>query len=539
MKKLVLALIGLCVLQFGSAQTASIEFGKELKINASSDLQPELLTNGDLVFHYTMFKIKDERRKTFYYPSTGDLSIGKPVVYNPKKKGGVSPLAEFYTMGDDLGMITYREDKNTKKLFYEMQVVNPVTLAPKGKRIELGRVDYGAVKGSRGLWGRNRGSFAIYYSPDSSKILAVSLLPYLKKESERFSFHVLDNDWNTLWKKDVELSYSDEEFGILDVIVNNEGNVFLLGNIDKTKAEKRAIKKETGVEYNKEFKALCYYDKGERLVDLDLKLDNKIITDIRIDFDVEQNLVCTGFYSEGGGGIKGVFYQKTDSKTSKVIAQSMKEFPIDMIVQEMSIRKAEKEKKKDNEGKKSVEFYSYDLKHLIQKEDGGMLLVAEQYRHWTTTYTYTSANGSTTTSTTHHYLYADILTINISKEGKIGWMDIVDKHQYSTNDGGVYSSFQLVVSKDKVHYVYLKKSDEKKTFMSTSGKDLVMSSYTMDGTSSYTPIHLYDKKQILYFRPSSAIQTDTDEVKGVAYLVKGKGVFSKRSSIIYRIRIKD
>jgi hypothetical protein len=132
---------------------------------------------------------------------------------------------------------------------------------------------------------------------------------------------------------------------------------------------------------------------------------------------------------------------------------NFKDFTIDDIVQAMSEKQASKTQKKIEKGK-NVELYEYDLDELIVRSDGGVVMVGEQYYVRVVTVTTTDSKGNTTTRTIYYYYYNDIIVVNISPEGNIEWVERIPKLQYSTNDGGYYSSYVLTVVNDRLLFVF-------------------------------------------------------------------------------------
>jgi hypothetical protein len=110
----------------------------------------------------------------------------------------------------------------------------------------------------------------------------------------------------------------------------------------------------------------------------------------------------------------------------------------------MSVRKAEK----------GNELYGYDLDRLVLREDGGAILVAEQYFvNVVTTYS-GGSNGASTPVTTYYYNYNHLVIININPDGSIQWANKISKRQITSNDGGFYSSYTFSVVKDKMYFIF-------------------------------------------------------------------------------------
>jgi hypothetical protein len=298
---------------------------------------------------------------------------------------------------------------------------------------------------------RNSGNFDIAISRDSSKLLAFANTPNKRSKGARdeISVVVMDKDFEILWDDVLTIPYADKDFGIYDYDVDNNGNVYVLGKHYKQKS-KRQKRQPRGT-----YKLIGFFEEGHDRQEFDLKLSNKFISDITYFVKADGNILCSGLYSNTNtSGAAGAFYLEIENETLEVVVENLVEFDLDFLTQGLSERQTKKVKRKVNKGK-DVEFYSYEVRNLIEKEDGGLIMVAEQYFVRVTTTTTTNANGTTSTSTTYHYYYNDIIIVSFDEEGEIEWHDKLEKAQYSTNDGGYYSGFNMRVKDGKMHFYFV------------------------------------------------------------------------------------
>lgn len=392
---------------------------------------------------------EDNENYYFLMSKKGKLHIDK---YN--KKLSLSKSTEIIQRRDDIYLFHERtifaneniivfysqfdRKADTKTLYYE--VFSTSTLQSKGKLEQIAQIE--DIKRS------NRGNFSVILSPEKTKILVYMDLLYEKDGPEKYNFKVFDNQMVKVWEKDVTLPYADRYFTITGYKVDEEGNSYILGkyydNEDKVK----------GSSYKKyEYHLLAYNGKEDVENDYIIKLDDKVITDFTFT-PKSKEIICAGFYSEVGlHSIKGVFYLRLDEESGSIISSNKKEFGIDFITEGMSEKRTEKTKKKADKGK-NIELYEYDLDELILREDGGCVLLAEQYYVDVVTTYYTNANGTTSTSTTYHYYYNSILAININPNGEIDWNKKIIKNQHSVNDGGRFSSYVSFVTDEYIYFVY-------------------------------------------------------------------------------------
>ena len=114
------------------------------------------------------------------------------------------------------------------------------------------------------------------------------------------------------------------------------------------------------------------------------------------------DIICGGFYSDNGtSSINGSYFLKIDQNTTSITSKSFKEFGIDFITQNMTDKKQKESSKNEKTKGKDVELYEYDLEDIVLRDDGGAILIGEQYfvREVTTTDFQGNINIS------YHYYY--------------------------------------------------------------------------------------------------------------------------------------
>lgn len=344
-------------------------------------------------------------------------------------------------------------NQKIKNNYLFVQSINKETLQPNNDLKMIAEIDYS------GHSKYNSGKFNYKVSSDSSKFLIYYELPYDKNENECFGFHVFDVSLNKLWEKQIVLPYKDGLFEVEDFKVDNNGNVHLLGLIFQDKR-----KEKRNGEPNYKYQILSYYNNGNDLEEYYIQIEDKFLTDMKIAINNDDNtIICAGFYSSKGTySIEGSYFLKIDSQTKEIISKEFQKFGIDFITQNMTERGEKKTKKKVEKGK-NIEMFQYDLDNIILKDDGGAILIGEQY--YITSHTHSTSNSS---YITYYYHYNDIVLINISPEGKIQWTEKIPKRQVTRDDGGFYSSYAVSVVKDKLYFVF--NDNPKNLFYKGKGK---------------------------------------------------------------------
>lgn len=298
---------------------------------------------------------------------------------------------------------------------------------------------------------RNSGNFDITFSRDSSKLMAYANTPAKRAKNARdeVSVVIMDGTYEVLWRDLLTIPYPDNRFSVEDLSVDNNGNVYILGAYYLARDERE--RGEQGYTY----KLIAYLEEGHDREEIDLKLTDKFISDISYFIKPDGTILCSGLYSNNSAtSAAGAFYLEIDGESMDVNVENLIRFDLDFLTEGLSERQTEKTKKKASKGKE-IEFYRYRVRNLISKPEGGLIMVAEQYHYYTTTTTTTTANGGTTTTTTHHYIYNDIIVVSFDEDGELEWNQKIQKKQYSTNDGGYYSGFNLVVKDGVLHFFFV------------------------------------------------------------------------------------
>ena len=443
--KLTLFLFCFAIASLAQAQTdkAKVLWGDEEKAQKRSTLDgivgydnngmyvlKRKMKPGSIVLSYSL----DHYDKKFNKTNSVDLKM--------KANGRKLQLKSAMQWGDEIYLFNTYKDKRAKRNYLYATTVNKKTLQPNTDSKVIAEINYSGRN-------HNSGGFGLRMARDSSKLLIYKQLPYVKGGKEKIGFKVFDNEMNELWEKTVILPYSDKLFRVTSFKIDNNGNVHLLG-----KAYKGKLRETVNGVPNYKYRLLSYSNEGKTKKNNAITFGDLFIADMQFTFNKEEELICAGFYSKKGTyGIKGTFFIKYDMTDFSVLDKSHNEFEADFIVQNLSNWAKSKAKKKASKGKEP-ELYNYDLDNIILREDGGAVLIGEQYKVKTITHTTTTANGGTTTSTTTQYYYNDIIVVSLSPEGEIDWTKKIAKTQSSSNDGGFYSSYALAIVNDKLYFVF-------------------------------------------------------------------------------------
>ena len=438
-------------------------------------------------------------------------------------KNGEERDYEFIVhMNNTLYVFSSIENKKTDKVNLYAQTINKKTLRPNNDSRKIAEINY-ADKGSGSF-----GDFQFNISKDQTKLMIHYLLPAKKKEKEKIALIVLDKELGLLWEKKCTLPYLEELFDDERYRIDNDGNAYILGVVYKEKA----LAKRKG-KPNYKYQLISYKDKGETYSEYPIELAGKFITDMQIAINDKNDIICAGFYSNiGTFSINGSYFLNINGSNGEIVNKSFKAFDLEFITQNMTEREANKVKKKEEKGK-DVELSEYDLDDIILRDDGGAILVGEQF--YIVAHTYSSSNGAS--YTTYHYNYNDIIVINISPEGQIEWAKKIPKEQESIDDGGTYSSYAMSVFGDKMFFIF---NDNPKNLTNTGdgklknynpNRESIVALVAMDSDGKYKKEALYKmKRSDVLIRPKLSKQISEDEM----IIFGKKGKMQQFTKLIYK-----
>lgn len=484
-----MALLSICAAQSAMAQRttskAKVTWGPEIKAPRSSTLQDIFAVENDAF--YAMRSEKSSSLLEKYDLNCKQLLSVELELSHDKKKHG---LEEIIHIGDEIYLFSSFENKKEEKNYLFVETINKKTLVP-GNMKKIAEIDYAGQK----RW--NSGSYSFKTSSDSSHIMIFFDKPHEKEGTDKFGFQIYNSKMELQWESDIDSKYEDELFTVSQRSIDQNGNVYILGRLFKDKVKERVKDKP-----NYTYRIICYSKGGKEKYDYELKLDDLFLSELTFRIAENGDLICAGFYSESGTSrIQGVYYLAIDATTLTPKTSSKKEFELDFFMQTLTEKETKKAQKKVEKGK-DLDLYEYNLDNLILREDGGAVLVGEQFFIRVVTTHTSSPNGGTTTQTTYHYYYNNLIVINISPAGQIDWSIQIPKRQHSTNDGGYFSSYAMAIVGSKLYFVF--NDNEKNLYIKdgerienySSGKSSMVVLVTVDQYGEWEKEGIFSKQEV-------------------------------------------
>ncbi|HQW21946.1 MAG TPA: hypothetical protein PLI47_01510 [Bacteroidia bacterium] len=500
--KLLVVLVAICstaVEAQHKSKFASVKWGPELEGSKKGSIT-DFLGYDDNAFYLSAYEKSDAMIEKI------DKNLSNPLTITFEEKDkATKEKYELHSRGyfaNKLYMFKTNVDKDTKTTTLYAEEVNSKNMTSKGKLKKLSEITYEKR--------RDKGGFSIVYSPSETYMMVIESIPTDKEENEQFNVAILDSSLNLIWRKNLELPYLNTLFFRQKFIVGDDGNFYVLGKLYKDKVKTR-VKGMVNYMYH----VIAYGDNGDSKIDYEIKLGDNYITDITFSRNSNGDIISAGFYSKKGlSSVDGSFFLTLDPITKAVKASNMKEFDMEFMTEYMSEKDEKKAKKREEKGKDD-ELYQYDLRTLVKREDGGVMLIGEQF--FINYIQYRCGNSYCTRT---DYYYNDIIVVNIDPTGKIEWAKKIPKRQISTNDGGFYSSFAMAVNRDRLSFIYndhkdnmdMEKTKRLKNF-NLSDRNGVVVLATMDDSGKLTREILLDNTETeVIIRPKVCEQFDDDHM---------------------------
>ncbi|MEZ5015308.1 MAG: hypothetical protein R2794_13555, partial [Chitinophagales bacterium] len=259
-------------------------------------------------------------------------------------------------------------------------------------------------------------------------------------------------------------------FSLGRMVASNTGDIHVLASVFDAETKLFSTKIE-----DKELVMISWlYDEENDPHIYKLTFEDKKVSELSFRIDSDGNIVGGGFYTdrERGTGYKGVLFFALDPYKQQVIKEGFKPFGPEELSEFLSSKQISKNK----------EIEQFDLRNLVVREDGSLVMVAEKY--YVVVHETRDAQGRV--SRTYTYYYLDLLIVDVDPNLQIKWMKALPKRQVTNNDNGYYSSVALLVGPENIFILFndnpenagiVDKGEKMKNF---NGKKSVVAMITVD-----------------------------------------------------------
>lgn len=336
-----------------------------------------------------------------------------------------------------------------------------------------------SLKSNSRLFSKNDAPFD-YTIADNKNYFSLSGR-FLEGKQEYLNVKLFQADGKFLGSKDIVLSAAKPVYP-QQFLLSNKGTLFFTSHLPAQK------------DVRSDFADIYIVDfKEDKFTRHPVPLNGTWIEQLYVQADQETDAVdYTAFYAAGKkNNTEGVIYGKVFMEEDKAPTFKQNKFSAAFLAR-VSTR-----------SKKKI-FENFDIRNVIVKRDGGILVVAENYYITTRTSVpaagfYSSYYGMSPSRVITEYNYGDILMINFDAGGNMLWDNIIRKSQYSQEDQGLFSSYAFMNTGKYLVFVYNDYTYNKNS--------LTVAAVDNQGQTNYKHVKISDKPYD--WVPKYALQTSS------------------------------
>lgn len=271
--------------------------------------------------------------------------------------------------------------------------------------------------------GSARGSFYFKLSPDKTKVLALHAGLYSKEDAIKYNLKYIDSNLKVISSHSEKVSYVDKnryEFDISDFSSNTNDDFFIVTNESHLDKKKNTTFSELNIH---SFQKENNYEKKSIKIDLS---GNELIN-CKMIATHNQKLQVVGLYSElrksgkANKKLEGVYNGSIDIATNTALPFKFNKFDYETKLNLLGERKANKDK--------DLKPF-YNIHSIIEKEDGGLILLSEFSQ---VIYGKTSGIGPISVTPTT-YIKNEIIVTSLTNDGSLDWSGVVAKESRATTN---------------------------------------------------------------------------------------------------------
>ncbi len=394
---------------------------------------------------------------------------------------------EMYFVKDKLILFTSTVDKGRSQNVLYMEYMN-TNGTLKNKPKEVGTTPMSNLK---------KDHFNFKYLKDDNQIMLYYHKTYSKYNGEKFSLKIFDSNLKEVFADD--LVFPKQLMGrknkLTQIEKGKSGNIYMLFSVEVVSTKSKRGRK-SGDKF--ENVLVVYNTKKKDFHTYDIKVNKFVPKSVKFVLTDDEIVVLAGTIAprttKFANQFSGFFYQKINPKTEKVILLKNPKLSFYDIKRDKALMATFNSTRS---GETKDDQYSFDVKSVEKLENGGFVVIAEQY--FKSFRTYKDPQTKEEIKILYHN-YNDLLVGGIDKDGKFAWVKRFPKMQYSIDDGGHFSSFSTMLNVNTVKLIYndvvknitnknIEKTKTIKFNPKTTPKGIaVMHSIYTDGSVQKTPM---------------------------------------------------
>jgi hypothetical protein len=328
--------------------------------------------------------------------------------------------------------------------------------------------------------------------------------PLNKKDelnNDRIGLHVFNSELNEVWKTEDTMKYTEDQLSIISYELSLDNKVYLLCQLYPAlkRNEKRNLEDTVSV-----IKTLLYvYENGKKPSETELDMKGKHIMSSALVQKPDGQMAIAGYYRNFRSVKTQGIYFASLSASGLIEQVNFNEIPVEIITRHIDKKSTEKKNKQDNEGKASIPNLYLD--HVRLLEDGSILLIGEEFLHYTTR----TVNSNGKVKTTYHYIYSSVYLSKIAADGSIAWHQKVGKNQRASTSANFFHDYvggmsyrysfdgnsHYIIYLDNVANLELGDNDSPKAHMDGMGGFLT-AAVIGDAAGEMKKLSLFDMKSV-------------------------------------------
>jgi len=292
-------------------------------------------------------------------------------------------------------------------------------------------------------------------SEDKQKIMIFKI----QKKYDKFYFKtvLLNSQLQQLHTSRMQLPYDDRSDVYSDFYLDNENNFIFAKSI---KGGSREL-----------ISKLVLYTKAplsDQLNENELPLNKRYLDEVSVKVDNinKRYILNSFFYNQKRGNIDGLYTAIWDKQANHLLAYNMVEFNDTM------------KREAKTEGSIKFAYNDFFIRNIVLKKDGGFILSAEDftsqsrvnpwnrmdylynypyissydyYLYSRSNYGYFFRPGNN--SSLNSYYYNNIAIMDIDKDGKLVWSNVIHKDQFDDGDDN-FLSYQIINAGGELHFLF-------------------------------------------------------------------------------------
>ena len=291
-------------------------------------------------------------------------------------------------------------------------------------------------------------------SEDKQKIMIYKI----QKKNERLNFKTLffNSQFQLQHTSRIQVPYDERKDVFSDFYLDNEGTFIF------TKSLKGGNR-----ELISKLSLITKSPASDQFIENELPLKTYLDEiSVKVDNVNKRYVVNSFFYNQKRGNIDGLYTAIWDKQENRLLVQNTAEFNDTM------------KREAKNEGAARFAYNDFFIRNIILKKDGGFILAAEDFSSQSRStpwnrldylygYPYSSAYDyymyprssywyyyrPRSTNSLNRYYYNNIAVMNIDKDGKLVWSNVIRKEQYDDGDDN-FLSYLIMNAGGELHFLF-------------------------------------------------------------------------------------